>query len=49
MNLKGRTAQDEIDKGMKMILRAKGRDPRVVDAPVGPGLESTHVVLVDRK
>ncbi|RSX50134.1 16S rRNA (guanine(527)-N(7))-methyltransferase RsmG [Bifidobacterium callimiconis] len=47
--LKGRTAQDEIDKGMKMILRAKGRDPRVVDAPVAPGLESTYVVLVDKK
>ncbi|MBW3088667.1 16S rRNA (guanine(527)-N(7))-methyltransferase RsmG [Bifidobacterium sp. 82T24] len=47
--LKGRSAQTEVDKGMKLILRAKGVNPRVVEAPVAPGLESTHVVLVDRK
>lgn len=47
--LKGRSAQEEIEKGMKMILRAKGVNPRVVEAPVAPGLESTHVVLVDKR
>lgn len=47
--LKGRSAQQEIDGGMKMIQKAKGVNPRVVEAPVGPGLEPTHVVLVDRK
>lgn len=47
--LKGRSAQAEIDKASKMIAKFKGVRPRVVEAPVGPGLESTHVVLVDKK
>lgn len=47
--LKGRSAQAEIDKAAKMIAKYKGVRPRVVEAPVGPGLEPTHVVLVDRK
>ena len=47
--LKGRSAQAEIDKAAKMIAKFKGVRPRVVEAPVGPGLESTHVVLVDKK
>ena len=47
--LKGRSAQAEIDKASKMIAKYKGVRPRVVEAPVGPGLEPTHVVLVDRK
>lgn len=47
--LKGRSAQAEIDKAAKMIAKSKGVRPRVVEAPVGPGLESTHVVLVDKK
>ena len=47
--LKGRSAQAEIDKASKMIAKFKGVRPRVVEAPVGPGLESTHVVLVVKK
>lgn len=47
--LKGRSAQAEIDKAAKMIAKFKGVRPRVVEAPVRPGLESTHVVLVDKK
>lgn len=47
--LKGRSAQAEIDKAAKMIAKFRGVRPRVVEAPVGPGLESTHVVLVDKK
>ena len=47
--LKGRSAQAEIDKAAKMIAKFKGVRPRVVEAPVGPGLESTHVVLGDKK
>ena len=47
--LKGRSAQAEIDKASKMIAKFKGVRPRVVEAPVGPGLESTHVVRVDKK
>lgn len=47
--LKGRSAQAEIDKASRMIAKFKGVRPRVVEAPVGPGLESTHVVLVDKK
>ena len=47
--LKGRSAPAEIEKAAKMIAKFKGVRPRVVEAPVGPGLESTHVVLVDKK
>ena len=47
--LKGKSAQAEIDKGMKLILRAKGVNPRAVEAPVADGLEPTHVVLVDKR
>ena len=47
--LKGRSAPAEIEKAAKMIAKFKGVRPRAVEAPVGPGLESTHVVLVDKK
>ena len=47
--LKGRSAQAEIDKAAKEIRKHGGLNPRVVEAPVAPGLESTHVVLVDKR
>lgn len=47
--LKGRSAQAEIDKAAKNITQQGGRNPRVLEAPVAEGLESTHVVLVDKK
>ncbi|NEG55623.1 16S rRNA (guanine(527)-N(7))-methyltransferase RsmG [Bifidobacterium platyrrhinorum] len=47
--LKGRSAQAEIDKAMKEIGRQRGVNPRVVEAEVGPGLDPTHVVLVDKR
>lgn len=47
--LKGRSAQAEIEKAAKEISKAHGMNPRVVEAPVGPGLEPTHVVLVDKR
>jgi len=47
--LKGRSAQAEIDKASKIIAKAGGLRPRVVEAPVGPDLEPTHVVLIDRR
>ncbi|NEG78629.1 16S rRNA (guanine(527)-N(7))-methyltransferase RsmG [Bifidobacterium avesanii] len=47
--LKGRSAQAEIEKAAKEISKAHGLNPRVVEAPVGPGLEPTHVVLVDKR
>lgn len=46
--LKGRSAQVEIDKADKELRKYGGRNPRVLEAPVGNGLESTHVVLVDK-
>lgn len=46
--LKGKSAQAEIEKAAKMIKKAKGVNPRVVDAPVANGLQSTTVVLVDK-
>lgn len=47
--LKGRSAQAEIEKAKHQISHARGVRARVVEAPVAPGLESTHVVLVDKR
>ncbi|MFC5221268.1 16S rRNA (guanine(527)-N(7))-methyltransferase RsmG [Bifidobacterium leontopitheci] len=47
--IKGRSAQAEIEKAKQQITRAKGQHPRVVEAEVAPGLEPTHVVLVDKR
>ena len=47
--LKGQSAQDEIDKASKEIAKRGGVRPRVVDAEVGPGLESTHILMVDKR
>lgn len=47
--LKGRSAQAEIDKALKNIHKFGGIRPRVVEAPVAEGLESTHIVLVDKR
>lgn len=47
--LKGRSAQAEIDKAAKEIAKVGGVNPRACDAAVGPGLESTHVVVVDKR
>ena len=46
--LKGRSAQAELDKAAKEIKKCHGENPRVCLAPVAPGLENTHVVLVDK-
>ncbi|WP_415450247.1 16S rRNA (guanine(527)-N(7))-methyltransferase RsmG [Bifidobacterium sp.] len=46
--LKGKSAQVEIDKAAKNIKRLKGKNPRVVEAEVGGGLQATHVVLIDK-
>ena len=47
--LKGRSAQAELDKAAKVINTYRGANPRVVEAPVAPGLEPTHVVLIDKR
>lgn len=47
--LKGRSAQEEINKAAKEISKNGGIRPRVVDAEVGSGLESTHVLMVDKR
>ena len=46
--LKGRSAKAELDKAAKEIKKCHGENPRVCLAPVAPGLEDTHVVLVDK-
>ena len=46
--LKGRSAQAELDKAAKEIKKYHGENPRVCRAPIAPGLEDTHVVLVDK-
>jgi 16S rRNA (guanine527-N7)-methyltransferase len=47
--LKGRSAQEEIEKGAASIAKAHGLHPHVVEATVAPGLEPTHVVIVDKR
>ncbi|MCH4209527.1 16S rRNA (guanine(527)-N(7))-methyltransferase RsmG [Bifidobacterium sp.] len=47
--LKGRSAQTEIEKAASAIAKSGGMRPRVVEAPVGPDMEPTHVVIVDRR
>lgn len=47
--LKGRSAQAELDKAAKEIKKYHGENPRVCQALVAPGLEDTHVVLVDKR
>lgn len=47
--LKGRSAQAEIDKAKHQITQFGGLRPRVVEAPVGPRLEPTRVVIVDKR
>lgn len=47
--IKGRSAQAEIDKAQRQITKARGVNPRVVEAQVATGLEPTHVVLVDKR
>ncbi|MBT1174359.1 16S rRNA (guanine(527)-N(7))-methyltransferase RsmG [Bifidobacterium sp. LC6] len=47
--LKGRSAQVELEKAADQIKRFGGRNARVVEAQVGPDLEPTHVVIVDRR
>lgn len=47
--LKGRSAQAEIDKAAAQITKAGGMHARVVEAEVAPGLEPTHVVIVEKR
>lgn len=47
--LKGRSAQVELDKAADRIASFGGLHPRVVEASVAPGLEPTHVVLIDKR
>ena len=47
--LKGRSAQAEVEKARKSIVKAGGCDPQVLEAPVGADLESTHVVVIRRR
>lgn len=47
--LKGKSAQAEIDKARQQITKLGGMNPRVVEALVAPGLEPTHVVIVDKR
>ncbi|MFZ2341766.1 MAG: 16S rRNA (guanine(527)-N(7))-methyltransferase RsmG, partial [Bifidobacterium adolescentis] len=39
----------EIVKATKEISKNGGIHPRVVEAEVGPGLEPTHVLMVDKR
>ena len=46
--LKGRSAQIELEKAMPMILKHGGINARVVTAEVGPDLESTHAIVIEK-
>lgn len=47
--LKGRSAMVEVEKARKAIVKAGGLDARVLEAPVAPGLEPTHIVVIRRR
>lgn len=47
--LKGQSAPAEVTKAAKEIRKAHGINPHVYVAPVGEGLEPTHVVTIDKK
>ena len=47
--LKGRSAAEEIAKAQQEIRRYGGVNPRVVEAPLGHGLQSTHVVIISHR
>ena len=46
--LKGRSASLELGKAASAITRHHGVKPRVLVAPVGPGLEPTHLISVEK-
>ena len=46
--LKGKSAQAEVEKAVKMIRKAGGTNPRILEAPVASGLQPTTVVLIDK-
>lgn len=47
--LKGKSAQQEIDKAEKEIRKAKGTNPHAYPAPVAEGLEPTTVVTITKR
>lgn len=47
--LKGRSAPQELEKAQGAIKKARGFRAEVIEAPVGEGLEATHVVTVDKR
>ena len=46
--LKGKSAKVEVEKAAKMIRKAGGANPRILEAPVASGLHPTTVVLIDK-
>lgn len=47
--LKGKTAQSDLDTAAKEISSYGGVRQKVVSAQIGPGIEPTHIVLVDKR
>ena len=47
--LKGRSASVELDHALKQIRDNTGVHPVVQQADVGPGLESTHVIIIEKR
>lgn len=47
--LKGASAGIEVEKAAAVIRHERGFNARVHEAPVGEGLEPTHVVTVDKR
>lgn len=46
--LKGKSAKVEVEKAEKMIRKAGGANPRILEASVASGLQPTTVVLIDK-
>ena len=47
--LKGRSAPTELEKATKTVAQNHGVNAIVKDAPVGPGLDPTHVVIIEKR
>ncbi|MFT8649882.1 MAG: 16S rRNA (guanine(527)-N(7))-methyltransferase RsmG [Bifidobacterium psychraerophilum] len=47
--LKGKSAPQELEKAKQVIAKSHGINSQVFEAPVGDGLEPTHVVVVEKR
>ena len=47
--IKGRSASVELEKANQQIRKSRGVNARVLVAPVGPDLEPTHAIVIEKE